>query len=181
MMLQDRPPDYAKSVNHEGRQDTMGIPGLLLRLLLLGVIIVGVVALMNHRTKKPEDIVSDRKAIRISMLFGLAGLVLSSLLFGLGIADTSPFPVTQLELFAVISAYDFLVCLFIARAYPRSIWFAGFFVNTLAWVILVLDAGMFVRLWYVLAAFVIFGYAGSLVGLLLPAKKRKQTDTDQEE
>ncbi|MHB8106194.1 MAG: hypothetical protein ACYDH4_02000 [Candidatus Cryosericum sp.] len=143
--------------------------------------IVSVVALMNHRTEKREDVVSDRKAIRISMLFGLAGLVLSSLLFGLGIADTSPFPLTQLELFAVISAYNFLVCLFIARAYPRSIWFAGFFVNMLAWVVFVLDAGMFVRLWHVLAAFVIFGYGGSLVGLLVPGKKRKQADTDQEE
>jgi hypothetical protein len=88
---------------------------------------------------------------------------------------------TQLELFASISIYNFIVCLFIARAYPRSICFAGFFINTLAWVVLVLDAGMFVRLWHVLAAFIIFGYAGSLVGLVLPRKKRKQADTDQKE
>jgi hypothetical protein len=163
----------------------MGIPGFLVRLLFLGVIIIGVIALINPKTKRSKDIakdiVSNKRATEISILFGVVGLFLSSLLFGLGISDTSPFPITELELFASISIYNFIVCLFITRAYPKSIWFAGSFINILAWVVLVLDMGMFIRIWYVFAAFVIFAYAGSFVGLVLSRKKRKQVDTDQKE
>jgi hypothetical protein len=159
----------------------MGIPGFLARLLFVGVIIIGVIALVNPKTKRSKDIVSDKRATEISILFGVVGFLLSSLLFGLAISDTSPFPITELELFASISIYNFIVCLFIARAYPKSIWFAGSFINILAWVVLVLDVGMFIRIWHVLAAFVIFAYAGSFVGLVLSRKKRKQAETDQKE
>jgi hypothetical protein len=163
----------------------MGIPGFLVRLLFLGVIIIGVIALMNAKTKRSKDtakdIVSNEKATRISILFGVVGLFLSFFLFGLGISDTSPFPITQFELFASISIYNFIACLFITRAYPASIRFAGFFINILAWGVFVLNVGMFTRIWYVFAAFVIFAYAGSFVGLVLSRKKRKQVDTDQKE
>jgi hypothetical protein len=163
----------------------MAVAGFLARLLLLAVMIIGAVALTNRRSKGsqdvPEDIVSNKKAAKVSIEFGLAGLLLSGFLFGLGISDTSPFPITQFELFASISIYDFIVCLFITRAYPGSIGFAGFFINILTWLILVLDVRMFIAIWYVFAAFVIFAYAGSFVGLVLSRKKGRQVDTDQEE
>jgi small basic protein len=124
-----------------------------------------------------KDIVSmtKAKAVVISILFGVVGIILAFTL------DEGIFPENKLAFFACLSISNFIVCLFITRAYPKSIWFAGFFINIIMWTALIFNIKEFVREWYGWTAMVIFAYAGSFVGLVLSRKKRKQVDTDQKE
>jgi len=148
--------------------------------LFVVALVIAAISLLNPKTRRSKDIVSIIKAAVISILFGGVGFFLTFFI-GEGI-----FAENEFALYASISIYNFIVCLFITRAYPKSIWFAGFFINILTWFII---AGSIpsrftnadFRQLYELAALVIFAYAGSFVGLVLSRKKRKQVDTDQKE
>jgi hypothetical protein len=156
--------------------------------LFVVALVIAAISLLNPKTRRSKDIVSIIKAAVISILFGGAGFFLTFFI-GEGI-----FAENEFALYASISIYNFIVCLFITRAYPKSIWFAGFFINILTWFIIagsiinILTGSILARFTnadfrqlYELAALVIFAYAGSFVGLVLSRKKRKQVDTDQKE
>ena len=148
--------------------------------LFVVALVIAAISLLNPKTRRSKDIVSIIKAAVISILFGGVGFFLTFFI-GEGI-----FAENEFALYASISIYNFFVCLFITRAYPKSIWFAGFFINILTWFIIAGSIpSRFVntdfRQLYELAALVIFAYAGSFVGLVLSRKKRKQVDTDQKE
>lgn len=143
--------------------------------LFAGVIIIAVIASINPKTKRSKDIVSSIKAAAISILFGAVGFFLA---FALG---EGIFAENELALFASLSIYNFIICLFIGRAFPKSIWFAGLFINIIVWSVLFLNIEEFVRVWYGWTALIVTAYAGSLVGLILYRKKTKQVDTNPKE
>jgi hypothetical protein len=143
--------------------------------LFVGALVIAAISLLNPKAKRSKDIVSFIKPALISILFGGGGFFLAFFL-GEGI-----FAENELALIACLSIYNFIVCLFITRAYPKSIWFASLFINIIVWTVLITNIKEFVRGWYGEAAVVIFAYAGSFVGLVLSRKKRKQVDTDQKE
>lgn len=145
--------------------------------LFVVALVIAAISLLNPKTKRSKGIVSVIEPAVISILFGGGGFYLTFVL-GEGV-----FPENMLALFACISIYNFIVCLFITRAYPKSIWFAGFFINIWVWFsIIVAILARFAnvedpRELYAAAPLVIFAYAGSFVGLVLSRKKRKQVDT----
>jgi hypothetical protein len=144
--------------------------------LFAGVIIIAVIASINPRTKRSKkDIVSSIKAAAISILFGIVGFFLA---FALG---EGIFAENELALFACLSIYNFIVCLFIGRAFPKSILFTGLIINIIVWSVLFLNIEEFVRVWYGWTALIVTAYAGSLVGLMLYRKKTKQIDTNPKE
>jgi hypothetical protein len=125
-----------------------------------------------------KDTASVLRAVAISFLFGVLGFFLTFFLGEVIFANTN-----EPALFASLSLYNFIVCLFITKAYPKSIWFAGFLINIMVWGVLISNLrgpGGFVDLWYGWTAMVIFAYAGSFVGLVLSRRKRKQVDANQE-
>ena len=118
------------------------------------------------------------KAVVILILFGLVGFFLTFFL-GEGI-----FVENELALFASLSFYNFIVCLFIGRYCPKSVRFGGLLINIIVWVVLIGNLrgqGGFVDLWYGWTGMVISAYAGSFVGSLLSKKKPKQVDTSLKE
>ena len=144
--------------------------------LFVGVLVIAAISLFtNPKTKRSKDIISIIKAAVISILFGIVGFFLAFFL-GEGI-----FPENELALIASLSIYNFIVCLFIGRAYPKSIWFAGFLINILVWYVLVLNIEEFVRGWYGWTALIVTAYAGSFVGAKFFRKKTKQVDTNPKE
>jgi hypothetical protein len=118
------------------------------------------------------------KAVTISILFGVVGIILAFAL------DEGIFVENELALFASLSFYNFIVCLFIGRYCPKSVWFGSLLINIIVWSVLIANLrgqGGFVDLWYGWTGMVIGAYAGSFVGLVLSRKKRKQIDTDRKE
>ena len=149
--------------------------------LFVGALVIAAISLLNPKTKRSKGIISVIEAAVISILFGGVGIFLT---FELG---EGIFAENELALFACISIYNFIVCLFITRAYPKSIWFAGFFINIWVWFsIIVAILARFAnvedpRELYVAAALVIFAYVGSFVGAKFFRKKTKQVDTNPKE
>ena len=107
------------------------------------------------------------RAVVILIVFGLVGIFLTFFL------SEGIFVENELALFASLSFYNFIVCLFITRACPKSVWFGGLLINIVVWSVLFLDIEEFVRVWYGWAALIVTAYAGSLVGLMLYRKKTK--------
>jgi len=148
--------------------------------LFVGALVIAAICLLNPKTKRSKGIVSVIESAIIPILFGGGGFFLTLVL-----GEEVFYENNMLALFACISIYNFIVCLFITRAYPKSIWFAGFSINIWMWFsIIVAILARFANIedpceLYVAAPLVIFAYAGSFVGLVLSRKKRKQVDTDQ--
>jgi hypothetical protein len=91
--------------------------------LFVATLVIAAISSSNPKTKRSKDIISIIKAAIISILFGVGGFILFFVL-GEGI-----FAENELALIACLSIYNFIVCLFITRAYPKSIWFASLFIN----------------------------------------------------
>ena len=92
--------------------------------------------------------------------------------------------ITMLLTFGGVSIYNFIVCLFIGRSCPKSIWFAGFLINIIVWSVLINNlrgSGGFIDWWYGWVALVVFAFAGSFVGSILLSEKPKQLDATQKE
>jgi hypothetical protein len=90
--------------------------------------------------------------------------------------------ITMLITFGAVSVYNFIVCLFIGKFYPKSIWFSWFLINIIVWSVIIMnprESGGFVDLWWGWTALLVFAFVGSVVGLLLSRKKRNQLDTIQ--
>jgi len=149
------------------------------------VVIIVVMVLINNliikksSSKKVKAIFPIIIAVLISILAGGVGFFLSFLI-GEGLMEVLSEKIAILLMFGGVSIYNFIVCLFIGRFCPKSIWFAGFLINILVWVVLITnlrESGGFVDLWYGWTALVIFAFAGSLVGSILLRKKPKQLAT----
>ena len=115
-------------------------------------------------------------AILISILCGVVGFFLSFLI-GEGLMEVLSDELAMLLMFVGVSIYNFIICLFIGRFYPKSIWFAGFLINIIVWIALIGNPrgpGGFVDLWYGWTALVILAFVGSFVGSILLSKKPKK-------
>jgi hypothetical protein len=117
-------------------------------------------------------------AIILSIAAGGVGFFLSFAIGeGLmeGLSEKAGIPIT----FAGVSIYNFVVCLFIGRFYPKSVWFAWFLTNIIVWIVIITnpkESGGFVDLWWGWTALVVFAFVGSVISLLLSRKKPKQLD-----
>ena len=156
----------------------------LLFVILVIVIIVAMVLINNLIIKKSssdktKDIFRLIIAIIISIVAGGVGFFLSFAI-GEGLMEVLSEKITMLITFGSISIYNFIVCLFIGRFYPKSIWFSWFLINIIVWVVLITnprESGGFVDLWWGWTALVVFAFIGSVVGSILLRKKQKQLDT----
>lgn len=158
-------------------------------ILVVVIIVVVAMVLINNliikkrSSKKVKDIFRLIIAVLISILCGGVGFFLAFLI-GEGLMEVLSEKIAMLVTFGGVSIYNFIVCLFIGRFYPKSIWFAGLLINILVWVVLITNLrgpGGFVVWWYGWTALVIFAFAGSFVGSILLRKKPKQLDTVQKE
>ena len=157
---------------------------LLLFAVVVIVIIIALVLINNLIIKKSssdktKDIFRLIIAIIISIVAGGVGFFLSFAI-GEGLMEVLSEKITMLITFGCVSIYNFVVCLFIGRYYPKSIWFAWFLVNIIVWVVLITnprESGGFVDLWWGWTALVVFAFIGSVVGSILLRKKPKQLDT----
>jgi uncharacterized membrane protein len=156
---------------------------------ILGVVIVVAMVLVynliikKRSSKKAKDIFQIITAVLISIVGGGVGFFLAFLV-GEGLMEGFSIEIANIVGFGVVSIYNFIVCLFIGRFCPKSIWFAGFLINILVWYVLIsnlIGPGGYVEWWYMYAAMVIFAFAGSFVGSILLRKKPKQLDTAQKE
>lgn len=152
--------------------------------VIVVVIIIALVLINNLIIKKSS---SDKSkgifrlilAIIISIVAGGVGFFLTFAL-GEGLMEVLSEKITMLITFGGVSIFNFIVCLFIGRFYPKSIWFAWFLINIIVWVVLISNprgSGGFVDLWWGWTALVVFAFVGSVVGSILLRKKQKQLDT----
>jgi len=119
-------------------------------------------------------------AVLISILCGVVGFFLSFLI-GEGLMEILSDEIAMLLMFVGISIYNFIICLFIGKFYPKSIWFAGFLINIIVWSALIGNLrgpGGFVDLWYGWITLVILAFVGSFVGSILLSKKPKKIGED---
>jgi hypothetical protein len=142
--------------------------------------IVAMILIYNLIIKKSS---SDRTkgifrlimAIILSIVAGGVGFFLSFAI-GEGLKEGVSEKIAMLITFATVSFYNFIVCLFIGRFYPKSIWFAWFLTNIIVWTVIITnprESGGFVDLWWGWTALVVLAFVGSVVGLLLLRKKLK--------
>ena len=147
--------------------------------IIVAMVLINNLIIKKSSSKKVKDIFPIVVAVLISILAGGVGFFLSFLI-GEGLMEVLSEKIAILLMFGGVSIYNFIVCLFIGRFCPKSIWFAGFLINILVWVVLITnlrESGGFVDLWYGWTALVIFAFAGSFVGSILLRKKPKQLDT----
>jgi len=147
--------------------------------IIVAMVLINNLIIKKSSSKKVKAIFPIIIAVLISILAGGVGFFLSFLI-GEGLMEVLSEKIAILLMFGGVSIYNFIVCLFIGRFCPKSIWFAGLLVNILVWVVLITnlrESGGFVDLWYGWTALVIFAFAGSLVGSILLRKKPKQLAT----
>jgi len=147
--------------------------------IIVAMVLINNLIIKKSSSKKVKAIFPIIIAVLISILAGGVGFFLSFLI-GEGLMEVLSEKIAILLMFGGVSIYNFIVCLFIGRFCPKSIWFAGFLINILVWVVLITnlrESGGFVDLWYGWTALVIFAFAGSLVGSILLRKKPKQLAT----
>ena len=150
------------------------------------ITIVALIFIYNLMIKKsPSDKAKDIfRLIMAIILLIVAGGVGFFLTFaiGEGLMEVINEKITMLITFGAVSIYNFIVCLFIGRFYPKSIWFAWVLTNIIVWTVLITnprESGGFIDLWWGWTALVVFAFAGSIVGLLISRKKLNQLDTIQ--
>ena len=96
-----------------------------------------------------------------------------SFLIGEGLKEVVSDTIAILLMFVCVSIYNFIICLFLGRFSPNSIWSAGFLINIIIWVVLIgnlRESGGFVDLWYWWTALIIFAFIGSFIGSILLRK-----------
>ena len=148
-------------------------------LTIVAMILIYNLIIKKSSSDKTKDIFRLIIAIIISIIAGGVGFFLTFAI-GEGLMEVLSEKITMLITFGAISIFNFIVCLFIGRFYPKSIWFSWFLVNIIVWVVIITnprESGGFVDLWWGWTALVVFAFVGSVVGLLLSRKKRKQLDT----
>ena len=156
---------------------------ILIVVIIIAMILIKNLIIKKRPSKKAKDIFSIITAVLISILAGGVGFFLTFLI-GEGLMEVLSEKITMLLTFGGVSIYNFIVCLFIGKFYPKSIWFTGFIINILAWSVLIMNLrgpGGFVDWWYGWTALIVFAFAGSFVGSILLRKKPKQLDTAQKE
>jgi hypothetical protein len=117
-------------------------------------------------------------AIILSIVAGGVGFFLTFAV-GEGLMEVLNEKITMLITFGAVSIYNFIVCLFIGKFYPKSIWFSWFLINIIVWSVIIMnprESGGFVDLWWGWTALLVFAFVGSVVGLLLSRKKQINTD-----
>ncbi len=132
---------------------------------------------INGGTMKRKDKSRLIIAVLISIVCGVLGFFLSFLI-GEGLMEVLSDEIAMLLMFVCVSIYNFVICLFLGRFYPNSIWFAGFLINIIVWAALIGNLrgpGGFVDLWYGWTALIIFAFVGSFVGSVLLRKKSAQS------
>jgi len=147
--------------------------------IIVALVLINNLIIKKSSSDKTKDIFRLIIAIIISIVAGGVGFFLSFAISE-GLMEVLSEKITMLITFGSISIYNFIVCLFIGRFYPKSIWFAWFLVNIIVWVVIITnprESGGFVDLWWGWTAMVVFAFVGSVVGLLLSRKKRNQLDT----
>ena len=147
--------------------------------IIIAAVLINNLIIKKRQTDKTKGIFRLIIAIIISIVAGGVGFFLSFAI-GEGLMEVFSEKIAMLITFAGVSIYNFIVCLFIGRFYPKSIWFAWFLVNIIVWVVLITnprESGGFVDLWWGWTALVVFAFIGSVVGSILLRKKPKQLDT----
>jgi hypothetical protein len=113
-------------------------------------------------------------AIIFSILTGGVGFFLTFAI-GEGLMEVLSEKMTMLITFGAVSIFNFILCLFIGRFYPKSIWFAWFLANIMVWIVIITnprESGGFLGLWWGWTALVVFAFVGSVIGLLLSRKNK---------
>ena len=147
--------------------------------IIVALVLVNNLIIKKSSSDKTKGIFRLIIAVIISLVAGGVGFFLSFAI-GEGLMEVLSEKITMLITFGSISIYNFIVCLFIGRYYPKSIWFAWFFINIIVWSVIIMnprDSGGFVDLWWGWTALVVFAFIGSVVGSILLRKKPKQLDT----
>jgi len=148
-------------------------------LTIVAMILIYNLIIKKSSSDKTKDIFRLIIAIVSSIITGGVGFFLTFVI-GEGLMEALSEKITMFITFGVISIFNFIVCLFIGRFYPKSIWFAWFLVDIIVWVVIITnlrESGGFVDLLWGWTALVVFAFVGSVVGLLLSRKKRNQLDT----
>jgi len=161
----------------------LAMPVIVVAIIIVAMVLINNLIIKKRSSKKVKDIFQIIIAVIISILCGGVGFFLSFLI-GEGLMEVLSDEISMLLTFIGVSIYNFIVCLFIGRFYPKSIWFTGFLINIIVWYVLIANLrgpGGFVEWWYGWTALVIFAFAGSYVGSILLRKKPKQLDTAQKE
>ena len=152
---------------------------IVIVLIFVAAVLINNLIIKKRQSDKTKGIFRLIIVIIISIIAGGVGFFLSFAL-GEGLMEVLSEKITMLITFGCVSIYNFVVCLFIGRYYPKSIWFAWFLVNIIVWVVLITnprESGGFVDLWWGWTALVVFAFIGSVVGSILLRKKPKQLDT----
>jgi hypothetical protein len=147
--------------------------------IIIAAVLINNLIIKKRQSDKTKGIFRLIIAIIISIVAGGVGFFLSFAL-GEGLMEVLSEKITMLITFAGVSIFNFIVCLFIGRFYPKSIWFAWFLINIIVWSVIIMnptESGGFVDLWWGWTALVIFAFVGSVVGSTILRKKQKQLDT----
>ena len=147
--------------------------------IIIAAVLINNLIIKKRQSDKTKGIFRLIIAIIISIVAGGIGFFLSFAL-GEGLMEVLSEKIAMLITFAGVSIYNFIVCLFIGRFYPKSIWFAWFLINIIVWSVLIMnpnESGGFVDLWWGWTALIVFAFVGSVVGSILLRKKQKQLDT----
>lgn len=148
-------------------------------LTIVSMILIYNLIIKKSSSDKTKGIFRLIMAIVLSIVAGGVGFFLSFAI-GEGLMEGLSEKIAMIITFGTVSIYNFIICLFIGRFYPKSIWFAWFLTNIIVWTVIITnprELGGFIDLWWGWTALVIFAFVGSVVGLLLSRKKPKQLDT----
>jgi len=147
--------------------------------IIIAAVLINNLIIKKRQSDKAKGIFRLIIAIIISLVAGGVGFFLSFAI-GEGLMEVLSEKITMLITFGAVSIYNFIVCLFIGRFYPKSIWFTWFLINIIVWSVLIMnpnESGGFVDLWWGWTALIVFAFVGSVVGSILLRKKPKQIDT----
>ena len=127
----------------------LAIPVILVVVIIVivAMVLINNLIIQKRSSKKLKDIFPIIIAVLISILAVGAGFFLTFLV-GEGLMEVLSNKIVMLLTFGGVSIYNFIVCLFIVRFCPKSIWFAGFLINILVWGVLITNLRGFVDEWY---------------------------------
>lgn len=149
---------------------------ILVVVIIVAMVLINNLIIKKSSSKKVKDIFRLIIAVLISITCGGVGFFLAFLI-GEGLMGVLSEGIGNLVTFGSVSIYNFIVCLFIGKFYPKSIWFAGLLINIIVWSVLIGNLrgpGGFVDLWYGWTTLIILAFVGSFVGSILLSKKPKK-------
>ncbi|MHB1346779.1 MAG: hypothetical protein ACYCXK_04735 [Candidatus Humimicrobiaceae bacterium] len=156
---------------------------LIIAVLVIAMILVNKLFIRETSSKKTKDIFSLIVAIIMSVIAGVIGFFLTFLI-GEGLMEVISEKSMLIFTYGGMAVYNFIVCLFIGRFYPKSIWFAGFLVNIIVWAVIISNfsgSGGFIDLWYGWTPLIVFAFAGSFVGFLISKKRTSHPFREEKE